>query len=38
MMLDFCLLSEHDMKLYTKQEGLPSYLNSFNSDYKNRVQ
>ena len=41
MMLDFCLLSEdseHDMKLYTKLEGLPSYLNSFNSDYKNRVQ
>ena len=33
MMLDFCLVSEHDMKLYTKLEGLPSYLNSFNGDY-----
>ena len=33
MMLDFCLLSEHDMKLYTKLEGLPSYLNSFKGDY-----
>ena len=26
MMLYFCVLSEHDMKLYTKLEGLPSYL------------